>query len=133
MKEKIHPKLNKVVFLDVMSDAEFIATSTLKSDEIKKIDGVEHYVIRVETSSASHPVYTGKRRNEIRNDQVAKFLAKVAKAQGKNQPKIVKTPAEENIADLSDSQGSDKSSKKAKSGVKTTAKKAKTATKAAKK
>ncbi len=133
MKEKIHPKLNKVVFLDVMSDAEFIATSTLKSDEIKKIDGVEYYVIRVETSSASHPVYTGKRRNEIRNDQVAKFLAKVAKAQEKNQPKIVKTPAEENIADLSDSQGSDKSSKKAKSGVKTTAKKAKTATKAAKK
>jgi large subunit ribosomal protein L31 len=90
MKEKIHPKVNKVVFLDVMSGAEFISTSTLKSEETKKIDGVEHFVIRVETSSASHPFYTGKRRNEMRNDQVAKFIAKVAKAQDKNKPKTVK-------------------------------------------
>lgn len=90
MKEKIHPKLNKVVFVDVMSDAEFIATSTLKSDETKKINGVEHFVIKVETSSASHPFYTGKRRGDTKNDQVAKFLAKVAKAQEKNKPKKVK-------------------------------------------
>ncbi len=89
MKDKIHPKLNKVVFVDVMSEAEFITTSTLKSDETKKIDGVEHYVIRVETSSASHPFYTGKRRSDVRNDQVAKFMARVAKAQDKNKPKTI--------------------------------------------
>ncbi len=87
MKAKIHPQVNKVVFLDVTSNAEFISTSTLRSDETRKIDGVEHFVIRVETSSASHPVYTGKRRNEVRNDQVARYLAKVAKAQDKNKPK----------------------------------------------
>lgn len=90
MKEKIHPQLNKVIFLDVMSNAEFIATSTLKSDETRKVDGTEYYVIRVETSSASHPFYTGKRRSDIRNDQVAKFMARVAKAQDKNKPKTVK-------------------------------------------
>lgn len=90
MKDKIHPKLHNVVFLDVMSDAEFISTSTLTSEETKKIDGVEHYVIRVETSSASHPHYTGKRRSDIRNDQVAKFMARVAKAQDKNKPKVAK-------------------------------------------
>jgi|GEM_PF-607992 len=87
MKDKIHPKVNKVVFLDVTSSAEFVSTSTLKSEEVKKIDGVDHFVIRVETSSASHPFYTGKRRSDVRNDQVAKFMAKVAKAQDKNKPK----------------------------------------------
>lgn len=89
MKANIHPKVNKVVFLDVMSGAEFVTTSTLKSDEIKKIEGEEYFVIRVETSSASHPFYTGKKRNDVRNDQVAKFMAKVAKAQEKNKPKVV--------------------------------------------
>lgn len=123
MKEKIHPQLNKVVFLDVMSDAEFIATSTLKSNETKKIDGVEHYVIRVETSSASHPVYTGKRRNDIRNDQVAKFMARVAKAQEKNKPKVVTEINEGDSAAAS----SEKPAKKAKSAVKTPAKKSKSA------
>lgn len=87
MKEKIHPKLNKVVFLDVTNGAEFITTSTLSSKETKEINGSEHFVIRVETSSATHPFYTGKKRNEVKNDQVAKFMAKVAKAQEKNKPK----------------------------------------------
>ncbi len=87
MKEKIHPKLNKVVFLDVTNGAEFITTSTLSSQETKDINGSKHFVIRVETSSATHPFYTGKKRNEVKNDQVAKFMAKVAKAQEKNKPK----------------------------------------------
>lgn len=90
MKDKIHPKVNKVVFLDVTSGAEFLATSTLRSEETKKIDGEDHFVIRVETSSASHPFFTGKRRNDVRNDQVAKFMAQVAKAQDKNKPKAPK-------------------------------------------
>ena len=89
MKEKIHPKVNKVVFLDVMSGAEFITTSTLKSEEVKKIDGVDYFVIRVETSSASHPFYTGTQKNATKGDQVAKYLAKVAKAQEKNKPQVV--------------------------------------------
>lgn len=115
MKDKIHPKLNKVVFVDVMSDAEFIATSTLKSDETRKINGVEHFVIKVETSSASHPFYTGKRRGDTKNDQVAKFLAKVAKAQEKNKPKTVK--------DNSEIEETTKEKKTVKANKKTTAKK----------
>lgn len=94
MKANIHPKVNKVVFLDVMSGAEFVTTSTLRSEETKKIDGEEYFVIRVETSSASHPFYTGKKRNDVRNDQVAKYMAKVAKAQEKNKPKVVGADSE---------------------------------------
>lgn len=122
MKAKIHPQLHKVVFLDVMSEAEFVTTSTMKSDEIKKIGGVEHYVIRVETSSASHPFYTGKRRSDIRNDQVAKFMAKVAKAQEKNTPKVVKSSKNEE-------DGAEPTEKKAKAVKKTTAKKSSTKSK----
>ena len=95
MKDKIHPKVNKVVFLDVMSGAEFITTSTLRSEETKKIEGEDHFVIRVETSSASHPFFTGKRRSDVRNDQVAKFMAQVAKAQDKNKPKTAKAEGSE--------------------------------------
>lgn len=87
MKDKIHPKVNKVIFLDVMSGAEFITTSTVRSEEVRKIDGVDHFVIRVETSSASHPFYTGTQKNATKGDEVAKYLARVAKAQEKNNPK----------------------------------------------
>ncbi len=88
MKDKIHPKVNPVVFLDVMSSAEFVATSTLHSDEIKKINGIDHFVIRIETSSASHPFYTGNQKTTSRSNQVAKYLEKVAKAQKGNQKKV---------------------------------------------
>jgi hypothetical protein len=84
---------------------------------------VEHYVIRVETSSASHPVYTGKRRNEIRNDQVAKFMARVAKAQEKNKPKVVQKVSESDSAPAT----TDKPAKKAKSTGKASSKKDKSA------
>ena len=87
MKDKIHPKVNKVVFLDVMSGAEFITTSTVRSEEVRKIDGADHFVIRVETSSASHPFYTGTQKNATKGDEVAKYLARVAKAREKNNPK----------------------------------------------
>jgi len=101
MKDKIHPTLHKVVFIDQMSNDEFVATSTLTSAETKKINGVEHYIIRVETSSATHPVYTGKKRHELKNDQVAKYLAKVAKAQAKNKPKIRAEKTDDNKAKTS--------------------------------
>ncbi|MFZ5481507.1 MAG: type B 50S ribosomal protein L31 [Myxococcota bacterium] len=62
MKEGIHPTLNPVVFVDTGAGAEFITRSTLTSKTTKTIDGVDHYVIQVDISSASHPFYTGKQR-----------------------------------------------------------------------
>lgn len=121
MKDKIHPKVNKVVFLDVMSGAEFISTSTLKSEETKKIDGVEHFVIRVETSSASHPFYTGTQKNATKGDQVAKYLAKIAKAQEKNKPKVIKEEAKEE-AKVEDKKADKKADKKPATKAKKTTK-----------
>lgn len=137
MKDKIHPKVNPVVFLDVMSNTEFIAISTLHSEEIKKINGINHFVIRVETSSASHPFYTGNQKTTTRSNQVAKYLEKVAKAQKVNQKqskvteenntpkaiqKITKT-AEKNTKTKAATKAAAKIAKKAKMTTKKTAKK----------
>lgn len=60
MKNGIHPKLNPVVFVDGKN--EFITRSTMTSTEKRDIDGVEHFVITVEISSATHPFFTGKQK-----------------------------------------------------------------------
>ncbi|NJN64086.1 MAG: type B 50S ribosomal protein L31 [Acidobacteria bacterium] len=78
MKKDIHPDYHPVVFIDGGTDFEIISRSTLKSDQKRVIDGVEHYVIRVDISSASHPFYTGKQRLLDTAGRVEKFSRKYA-------------------------------------------------------
>ena len=73
MKKDIHPEYNPVVFVDVGSDFEVVTRSTLKSEETRTIDGVDHYVVKVEISSASHPFYTGKQRLVDTAGRIEKF------------------------------------------------------------
>lgn len=88
MKANIHPQLNPVVFIDTSTGAEFITSSTLTSDQKKKINGVDHYVIKVEISSASHPFYTGKRKLVDTAGRVDKFLARAKRAQQLQEKKV---------------------------------------------
>ncbi len=81
MKADIHPTLNPVVFVDTTTGDEFVTTSTLTSEETKKIDGVEHFVIKVEVSSASHPFYTGKQTLVDTAGRVDKFRARAEAAE----------------------------------------------------
>ena len=76
MKPDIHPDYHPVVFVDTSADFEFVTRSTKTSDETREIDGVDHYVIRVEISSASHPFYTGKQRFVDTAGRVEKFQRK---------------------------------------------------------
>ncbi|MCO4760384.1 MAG: type B 50S ribosomal protein L31 [Myxococcales bacterium] len=62
MKPDIHPTNNHVLFHDSSSGEEWQSRSTMKSGETREIDGVEHYVIRLDISSASHPFFTGRQR-----------------------------------------------------------------------
>ncbi len=62
MKAEIHPALNPVVFVDSGAGVEFVSRSTLTSKNTRDIDGVKHFVVNVDISSASHPFYTGKQR-----------------------------------------------------------------------
>jgi large subunit ribosomal protein L31 len=57
MKADIHPKLNHVVFVDTACGARFITRSTTTSKLTEVIDGVDHYVVALGITSASHPFY----------------------------------------------------------------------------
>ncbi|MBN2086931.1 type B 50S ribosomal protein L31 [Candidatus Peregrinibacteria bacterium] len=76
MKPDIHPKLNPVVFVDTSNGVEFTTMSTLTSDKTKKIKGVEHFVINIDVSSASHPFYTGEKMLVDTAGRVDKFRAR---------------------------------------------------------
>ncbi|MDA8018666.1 MAG: type B 50S ribosomal protein L31 [Thermoanaerobaculia bacterium] len=83
MKADIHPDYHPVVFLDTGSDFEFQTRSTLTSEEVREIDGVDHYVIRLEISSASHPFFTGQQRFVDTAGRIEKFQRKYGKGKKK--------------------------------------------------
>ncbi|MFD8545072.1 type B 50S ribosomal protein L31 [Streptomyces sp. NPDC059649] len=63
MKHGIHPAYGPVVFRDRAADHAFLTRSTATSGKtIEWEDGHTYPVIDVETSSASHPFYTGTAR-----------------------------------------------------------------------
>ena len=90
MKKDIHPDYHPVVYHDGSAGIEFTSRSTQKSNEVRKIDGVDHYVIRVEISSASHPFYTGKQKFVDTAGRIEKFQKKFAGMYGS---KAVRGPA----------------------------------------
>lgn len=73
MKDGIHPKLNPICFVDLATNAEFITTSTMTSEERRVIDGVEHFVVKCGVTSDSHPAYTGQTRLVDTAGRVDKF------------------------------------------------------------
>lgn len=60
MKPEIHPEYYPVVFVD--GEHEVVTRSTMTSNKTRDIDGVEHYVVDVAISAASHPFWTGTQR-----------------------------------------------------------------------
>ena len=74
MSPKIHPEYREVLFHDTSVDEFFIIGSTLKTSETKKWkDGNTYPYYVVETSSASHPFYTGKQQVAKAEGRVANF------------------------------------------------------------
>jgi len=74
MKADIHPKYQKVVFQDISCDFKFLTRSTMSSKEtIKWEDGEEYPLIKLETSSQSHPFYTGKHKIMDAGGRVERF------------------------------------------------------------
>ena len=79
MKSDIHPELHPVVYVDASAEHEFVSRSTRTSDTTRTIDGVEHYEIRLEISSASHPFFTGKQHYVDTAGRIEKFRRKYQK------------------------------------------------------
>ena len=83
MKKDVHPNYRQVVFLDVSNDYRFLTRSTVKTkDTIKWEDGNEYPLYKLDTSSESHPFYTGTQKMVDTAGRVEKFRQKFGKKRG---------------------------------------------------
>ncbi|MDP6357234.1 MAG: type B 50S ribosomal protein L31 [Planctomycetota bacterium] len=101
MKSGIHPEYHPVVFVDISTGDEVVGRSTMKSGETREIEGVEHFVVKCDITSYSHPFYTGKQKFVDTAGRVEKFqqrynwAARKAKLEGKEEEE---QPQEEEAA-----------------------------------
>ena len=83
MKDGIHPDYREVVFLDLSNNYSFVTRSTVKTKEtVKWDDGKEYPLFNLDTSSESHPVYTGTQKIVDTAGRVEKFRQKFGKKTG---------------------------------------------------
>jgi large subunit ribosomal protein L31 len=81
MKADIHPQnYRMVVFEDLSSGAKFLLGSTVETKETATFEGKEYPLFRVETSSASHPFYTGQEKVLDAQGRAEKFKQRALKA-----------------------------------------------------
>ena len=82
MLEGIHPNYREVVFLDQSNGFQFVTRSCAPTKETVKLDdGRELPLFKLETSSESHPFYTGTQKSvDSMGGRVEKFRNKFAKA-----------------------------------------------------
>lgn len=81
MKKNIHPPMHPVIFRDSTAGKDFVLLSAMTSNEVEKVDGVDHYVIHLDISSASHPFFTGKQKLVDTSGRVEKFKRQMERAQ----------------------------------------------------
>jgi len=79
MKQDIHPEYRPVVFLDESNSTEFVIRSTVKTRETTEKDGETLPLIRLETSSASHPFFTGSQKFIDTEGRIERFRKRYAK------------------------------------------------------
>jgi large subunit ribosomal protein L31 len=99
MKPGIHPEYREIVFVDVSNNFSFKTRSTMSTKEtIKWEDGKEYPLSKIETSSESHPFYTGTQKIMDTAGRVEKFRQKfgtkaVAKSTGDGAAKTAEKKA----------------------------------------
>ena len=80
MKTDIHPESREVLFHDVGVDKYFLIRSTVSTTQTKEWeDGKTYPYFIIETSSASHPFYTGQQRVMDTGGRVQRFEKKFGK------------------------------------------------------
>jgi large subunit ribosomal protein L31 len=78
MKAGIHPEYREVVFQDMQTDFRFITRSTAQTRDKIEIDGKTYPLIKLDTTSESHPFYTGAQTRIVETGRVEKFRQKFA-------------------------------------------------------
>ena len=81
MKEGIHPNYREVCFLDLSNGFKFVTRSCANTKEtIKLEDGRELPLYKLDTSSESHPFYTGTQKSvDNMGGRVEKFRNRYAR------------------------------------------------------
>ena len=81
MKEGIHPAYRDVCFVDLSNGFKFVTRSCLQTKEtVKMDDGRELPLMKLETTSESHPFYTGTQKSiDSLGGRVEKFRNKFAR------------------------------------------------------
>ncbi len=80
MRQNIHPDYQKVLFYDTSAKTGFLVNSTAKpSEQMQWHDGNTYPVFYLETSSASHPFYTGQQAITRSEGRIARFEQRFGK------------------------------------------------------
>jgi large subunit ribosomal protein L31 len=81
MKQGIHPNYREVCFVDLSNGFKFVTRSCAASKEtIKMDDGRELPLFKLETTSETHPFYTGTQKSvDSLGGRVEKFRNKFAR------------------------------------------------------
>ena len=99
MKKDIHPKYQKILFVDTSTGIKFVCGSTLQPEGTEIFEGQEYPVYRVSISSASHPLYTGSQQFVDSEGRVDKFRKRYGQTAQASAPPVAATvPAEKPAA-----------------------------------
>lgn len=81
MKENIHPNYREVCFVDLSNGFKFVTRSCAQTKEtIDLEDGRKLPLFKLETTSESHPFYTGTQKSvDSLGGRVEKFRTKFAR------------------------------------------------------
>ena len=86
MKDGIHPNYRDVCFLDLSNNFKFVTRSCVNTKEMVKMDdGRELPLYKLDTSSESHPFYTGTQKSvDNMGGRVEKFRNRFGKTAAKD-------------------------------------------------
>jgi len=85
MKQGIHPQYREVCFIDLSNGFKFVTRTCANTKEtIKMDDGRELPLYKLDTSSESHPFYTGTQKSvDTMGGRVERFRIKYGKTAAK--------------------------------------------------
>jgi large subunit ribosomal protein L31 len=73
MKSGIHPAYRKVLFVDSLTNDEFVSYSTMSGSDTRAHKGEDLPMIRLDISSFSHPFWTGQSREVDTEGRMDRF------------------------------------------------------------
>ncbi len=80
MKEGIHPNYREVLFVDLSNGFKFVTRSCVNAKEKETFEGKEYPLYKLDTSSESHPFYTGTQKSvDNMGGRVEKFRNRFGK------------------------------------------------------